>query len=237
MQASKVARRLLNWTKTQARELFTSEKFNPARRDILKRGTIVGTAILLGGATNMFFGCGSDDLPPTDDNCKMIDAFEDGNLTSEFTGMTWVAMEGSSISTVNGLLRIEGRRNAQRLIGAVLQYDPRQPIDAQSYDTILADIRAGKVSDPYAPFTGKVTLEIEGFTNTGGSILSADFEGFAPGEFITRHQVYSAPEVDPDYTIRFLSHVRIYLEIPDDEAYFVEVDNLKLCLTGWPFIS
>lgn len=229
--------RILKWTKSHVRKALSTTEFNPERRELIRQGTIAAAVLSLGGAAGVLSGCGQESSTPVDDTCKTIDDFEDGNLTSESTGMTWAAMEGSSLLTSNGLLRIEGHRNAQGLIGAVLQADPRQLVNVQSYDTVLADIRAGKVSDPLAPFTGKLTLEIEGFTNTGGSILSADFEGFAPGEFVTRHQVYSGPEVDPDYTIRSLSYVRVYLEVHDDEAYFVEVDNLKLCLTGWPFIS
>jgi len=219
------------------RKALPATEFNPERRKVLRQGTIAVASFILGGEAGVFFGCGPDSPGPVD-TCKMIDDFEDGNLISEPTGMTWSAMEGSNISTINGLLRIEGQRNAQGLIGAVLQqHDPRQALNTENYDTILADIRVGKVSNPYEPFTGKLTLEIEGFTRIGGSILSANYEGFAPGEFVTRHQVYSAPEMDPDYIIRFISYIRVYLNVADEELYFIEVDNLRLCLTGWSFIS
>ena len=196
--------------------------------------------LTLAGCIPIMAGCGSTVSNPADaeddgETCAPIDDFEDGNLVAESFEGNWAAMEGSTLINEGGILRVEGHPVPPWLnVGAELRFSPGRPIDVQDYDTIFADMRCGYLSDPTRPFTGKLVFELEGYTASGGTVTAVEFEGYPFNELTNYHFVYDDSEDNPDFALRHLTHVRIYLDGLENDSYFIEVDNLEFCRTGWP---
>jgi len=225
---------------------FTPRKAERARSDsgqvqphILRTALVVFTLALLSA-------CGGEPMEPTDaavdnptdgeewcSNALMVDNFEDGNLSAELLGGNWQAFEGSRIINSDGILRVEGNRpNPDGYIGVELRIPLGSPADVRSYDTFFVDVKVGSVSDPSIQIRGKIKVEVEGYCRAGSSTSRFE-EDFLSGEtFITEHVVFSDP--NPDLNTEYLIRAGIYFQPPDDGEYFIEINNVKLCLTGWP---
>jgi hypothetical protein len=212
---------------------YDTRRPEAARKSSLTASRLLKAVLVLSQALNLP-ACG-EPYPANGDagpECLTVDRFDDGNLVSETVRGDWTAIPGSRIISSEGIIRVEGRRaSADDFIGVELRIPLGAPADVRDFDTLFADIRVGLVSDPSASISGVLKIEVEGYTRTGSAVSRTE-EDFNSGEFLQRHVVFSDP--NPGFTIQYLVRVGIYFRPPDDAEYFIEADNIQLCLTGWP---
>jgi hypothetical protein len=224
MSIHKLAR-LFSWIEPRGRN-----NFNPGRRTMLRTTGLAGAAILLGGVSNLITACSDDGTVPVDDTCRAVDDFQDGNLTAEPLGANWVAVPGSNIVSSDQSLRVQGRRNASGEIGVELNAGAYPLNYVGDHDTLTMEIKAGRVDDPAATFSGLVRLRVQGTSAVG----TADFEGqqsVLDPNLYNNYFIYYIFYGDQLHSLSHLSKARIILEVADNAEYFMEIADVRLCTT------